>query len=224
MSTRILIAEDDIAIARALRDSFRASGFLVSVVHDGTLVLGALQQHRYNLLLLDLMLPGLDGVEVCREIRQARITVPILMLTARDSLRSRVEGLDAGADDYLTKPFETAELMARVRALLRRHHVVKSNEIEISDLYINVVHKVVRRGGREVVLTPKEFDLLSALAQDAGAVLSKETISERVWQEEYTSHNTVEVHMKNLRRKLEGEGQRKLIHTVHGVGYTLRPQ
>lgn len=222
MGARILIAEDDVAIARAVRDSLVQVGFAANVVRDGNKVLPALRAYNFGLLLLDLMLPGLDGVEVCREIRRARLSVPVLMLTARDSLKDRVMGLDAGADDYLTKPFEMPELLARVRALLRRHNVVKSAEIMVGDLYVNTVQRVVRRAGREVLLTPREFSLLEALVQNAGAILSKETITERVWMDEFTSANTVEVHVKNLRRKIEAHGETKLIQTVHGMGYTLR--
>ena len=222
MSVRILVAEDDVAIARALRDTLEDAGFAVNVVRDGNKVLPALTTWTFGLLLLDLMLPGLDGIEVCRQVRRARLNVPVLMLTARDSLKERVAGLDSGADDYLTKPFEVPELLARVRALLRRHHVVKSAEIQVADLYVNTLQKVVRRGDREVMLTPREFSLLEALIQNAGAILSKETISERVWMDEFASPNTVEVHVKNLRRKLEARGEPKLIQTVHGMGYTLR--
>lgn len=222
MNARILVAEDDIAIAKAVRDALTDSGFAVNVVRDGTKVLPALTSYNFTLLLLDLMLPGMHGVEVCREIRKSKISIPILMLTAKDSLMDRVSGLDAGADDYLTKPFEKLELMARVRALLRRHHAVKSSEIHVADLYLNTNSKIVRRGGREVLLTPREFSLLEALAQNAGSVLSKETISERVWLDSYTSPNTVEVHVKNLRRKIDGHGEERLIQTVHGMGYTLR--
>ena len=222
MNARILLAEDDVAIARALRDGLVAAGFGVTVIRDGTLVLSALMGNNYSLLLLDLMLPGLDGVEVCREIRRTRLDTPVLMLTAKDTLRDRVTGLDAGADDYLTKPFEFPELLARIRALLRRHHVVKAAEIRVGDLYMNTKQRVVKRGDREVMLTPREYDLLEALAQNTGAILSKEAISERVWLDGLTSPNTVEVHMKNLRRKLEARGESKLIQTVHGMGYTLR--
>jgi len=222
MNARVLLAEDDVAIARAIRDGLTAAGFQVLVVGDGTRVLPAVMANSFSLLLLDLMLPGLDGVEVCRELRRARYDIPVLMLTARDSLRDRVTGLDAGADDYLVKPFEFPELMARVRALLRRHNLVKAAEIRVGDLYMNTVQRVVKRGDREVMLTPREFDLLEALAQNTGAILSKESISERVWLDGLTSPNTVEVHMKNLRRKLEARGESKLIQTVHGMGYTLR--
>lgn len=222
MNARVLLAEDDVAIARAIRDGLTAAGFQVLVVGDGTRVLPAVMANSFSLLLLDLMLPGLDGVEVCRELRRSRYDIPVLMLTARDSLRDRVTGLDAGADDYLVKPFEFPELLARVRALLRRHNLVKAAEIRVGDLYINTVQRVVKRGEREVMLTPREFDLLEALAQNTGAILSKESISERVWLDGLTSPNTVEVHVKNLRRKLEARGEPKLIQTVHGMGYTLR--
>ena len=222
MNARLLLAEDDVAIARAIRDGLTAAGFQVMVVSDGTRVLPAVTANSFGLLLLDLMLPGLDGVEVCRELRRSRYDIPVLMLTARDSLRDRVTGLDAGADDYLVKPFEFPELLARVRALLRRHNLVKAAEIRVGDLYMNTVQRVVKRGQREVMLTPREFELLEALAQNTGAILSKESISERVWLDGLTSPNTVEVHMKNLRRKLEVRGESKLIQTVHGMGYTLR--
>lgn len=218
----LLLAEDDSAIGKAIKDGLETAGFKVSWVKNGSEVLPMIEQNSYNLLILDLMLPGLDGMEVCVEIRRHRQSLPILMVTARDAVADRVDGLNSGADDYMTKPFEFPELLARVRALLRRHHVIKTSVIEIGDLVIDTTQKTVKRGAREILLTPREFTLLEALAQNAGAVLSKEEIAMKVWEDEFTSSNTVEVHVKNLRRKLDDEGESKLIHTLHGMGYSLR--
>lgn len=219
---QLLLAEDDSAIGKAIKDGLETAGFKVTWVKNGSEVLPMIEQNSYNLLILDLMLPGLDGMEVCVEIRRHRQALPILMVTARDAVADRVDGLNSGADDYMTKPFEFPELLARVRALLRRHHVIKTSVIEIGDLVIDTTQKTVKRGTREILLTPREFTLLEALAQNAGAVLSKEEIAMKVWEDEFTSSNTVEVHVKNLRRKLDDEGETKLIHTLHGMGYSLR--
>lgn len=218
----LLLAEDDSAIGKAIKDGLETAGFKVTWVKNGSEVLPMIEQNSYSLLILDLMLPGLDGMEVCVEIRRHRQALPILMVTARDAVADRVDGLNSGADDYMTKPFEFPELLARVRALLRRHHVIKTSVIEIGDLVIDTTQKTVKRGTREILLTPREFTLLEALAQNAGAVLSKEEIAMKVWEDEFTSSNTVEVHVKNLRRKLDDEGETKLIHTLHGMGYSLR--
>lgn len=219
---QLLLAEDDSAIGKAIKDGLETAGFKVTWVKNGSEVLPMIEQNSYSLLILDLMLPGLDGMEVCVEIRRHRQALPILMVTARDAVADRVDGLNSGADDYMTKPFEFPELLARVRALLRRHHVIKTSVIEIGDLVIDTTQKTVKRGTREILLTPREFTLLEALAQNAGAVLSKEEIAMKVWEDEFTSSNTVEVHVKNLRRKLDDEGETKLIHTLHGMGYSLR--
>lgn len=218
----LLLAEDDSAIGKAIKDGLETAGFKVTWVKDGTAVLPLIEQAPFNLLILDLMLPGLDGMEVCLEIRRHRQSLPILMVTARDAVADRVDGLNSGADDYMTKPFEFPELLARVKALLRRHHVIKTSVIEVGELVIDTTQKTVRRGSRDILLTPREFTLLESLAQNAGAVLSKEEIALKVWEDEFTSSNTVEVHVKNLRRKLEDEGETKLIHTLHGMGYSLR--
>ncbi len=221
---RLLLAEDDSAIGRAMKEGLETAGFRVTLIKDGSEVMPELDRQAYSLLILDLMLPKLDGIEVCREIRRSRHSVPILMVTARDAVADRVDGLNSGADDYMTKPFEFPELLARVKALLRRQNLVRGAVIEVGDLVIDSTQKTVRRGSREILLTPREFTLLEALAQNTGAVLSKEDIAHRVWEDEYTSSNTVEVHVKNLRRKLEEEGEAKLIQTMHGMGYSLRPQ
>lgn len=221
---KVLIAEDNVAIAKTIREGLEASGFTVQIVRDGARVVAAARAIRYSIILLDIMLPSVDGIEICRQLRQERINTPIIMLTARDGLKDRVAGLDSGADDYLSKPFEFDELLARMRALLRRESAIKSTEISIHDLYINTAKSIVRRGEREIILTPKEYSLLVALAQNAGSVLSKEVILERVWFDDFGQSNTVEVHVKNLRKKVDIEESDKLIHTIHGVGYSLRAQ
>ena len=219
---KILVAEDNVSIAKAIREGLEASGYTVQIIRDGARVVAAAKAVKFSAILLDIMLPSMNGFDVCRELRQDRITTPIIMLTARDSLTDRVTGLDAGADDYLAKPFEFPELLARIRSLLRRESSIKSTELRLHDLYINTVRSVVRRGDREIILTPKEYSLLVALAQNAGSVLSKDVILERVWFDDFGQSNTVEVHVKNLRKKVDGEAEIKLIQTIHGIGYCLR--
>jgi len=176
----------------------------------------------YGLVVLDLMLPKLDGFEVCSQLRRNRSTVPILMLTARDEIDDRVRGLDVGADDYLPKPFDVRELQARVRALLRRDKVLKTGVLTIDDLEIDSSAKTVRRGGKEVHLTPREFSLLEALTRNVGRTLTREMILDSVWNNEEALENTVNFHVTSLRKKIDTEGATKLIHTVHGFGYVLR--
>jgi DNA-binding response OmpR family regulator len=168
------------------------------------------------------MLPGMDGLTVCRKLREARVNTPILMLTARDAVRQRVNGLEEGADDYLCKPFEYDELLARIRALLRRENSIKRGRLEIADLVVDSAAHVATRNGRELALSAREYTLLEALAAHSGQILSREVIQERVWLDEDSTSNTVDVTIKNLRKKVDPPGAAKLIHTVYGVGYVLR--
>lgn len=219
---KILVAEDDPEIGAALRQGLEQAGYIVHVSRDGSRIVNLVKKVPFSLLILDVMLPGLNGFEVCRQLRTARINVPVLMLTARDTLDDRVNGLDAGADDYLVKPFQFPELLARIRSLQRRDKSVKSTIIRIDDLVIDTARRTVLRGERSVQLTQREFSLLEALALNEGNVLSKETIVERVWFEDQSQSNTVEVHVKNLRKKIDFEEKTKLIQTVYGLGYSLR--
>ncbi|HEX5323048.1 MAG TPA: response regulator transcription factor, partial [Capsulimonadaceae bacterium] len=170
----------------------------------------------------DVMLPGMDGFRICEELRERGVASPILMLTARDAVRDRVHGLQIGADDYLPKPFDFAELVARVQALLRRDRLHKTRQIKIADLEIDTRARRVMRGGQEVALTPREYALLEALASHEAQVLTREVIQERVWLDEESSSNTVDVYIGSLRKKIDAGHEVKLIQTVHGVGYTLK--
>jgi two-component system copper resistance phosphate regulon response regulator CusR len=219
---RILVVEDETAIAAVVKRGLEEARFAVDVAADGETGLQMALQHDYALLVLDLMLPRRDGLSVCKELRARRRTTPILMLTARDAVPDRVRGLELGADDYLPKPFDFSELIARVRALLRRDKIHKSVVIRIADLEIDTATTVVHRAGEAVQLTRREYTLLEALALNEGRVLAREMIQERVWRDEESYSNTVDVHIATLRKKIDAGHAVKLIHTVHGLGYTLR--
>ncbi len=219
---RILLVEDEAPIAEVVKQGLEQAGYDVDIAPDGRAALACVDEKRYSLLVLDVMLPLLDGWGVCTTLRQARNPVPILMLTARDSVQDRVRGLELGADDYLPKPFDFSELLARVRALLRRDRVHKSAIIQVGDLEIDTAQRLARRGGAEITLTPREYALLEALAGHEGQVLTREVIQERVWLDEDSLSNTVDVYVGLLRRKIDAGHDTKLIQTVHGVGYVLR--
>jgi DNA-binding response OmpR family regulator len=219
---KILLIEDDEVIAERVKAGLEKARYAVEVAPDGETGLEMAQSNPYALLILDLMLPRRDGWSVCETLRRGRDTVPILMLTARDGVEERVRGLEVGADDYLPKPFDFNELLARVRALLRRDKLHKSRMIRIADLEIDTSARRVRRGGRDITLTPHEFSLLEALAANEGRTLTREVIQERVWGDEESYSNTVSFHIAVLRKKIDAEYAVKLIHTVHGVGYVLR--
>lgn len=219
---RVLLVEDEEPIANVIRRGLEEHRFHVTIVHSGTEGLRLACAEEFSLVILDLMLPGMDGWAVCSELRRRRIRTPILMLTARDAVEDRVKGLDLGADDYLPKPFAFTELLARVRALIRRERVHKGSIIRVDDLEIDTAAGVARRGGRELHLTRREFTLLESLAANEGRVLSREVILERVWMDSEAFSNTVDVHIGTLRKKLDAGDAPRLIHTVHGLGYTLR--
>jgi len=222
-SARVLVVEDDEAIADVLRRSLRAEGHEVRSAVDGVEALTEASQFVPDLVILDLGLPRLDGVEVCRRLR-AEGDVPILILTARTDTEDRVEGLDSGADDYLVKPFERQELLARIRALLRRRPPRGSASLVVGDLMLNPDSREVRRGEREIELTNREFELLEYLAQNQKLVVSRERLLEEVWGYDPTDEtNTIDVFISNLRRKLEAGGEERLLHTKRGAGYVLRP-
>jgi len=216
------LIEDDETIASLIREGLEESRFAVEVAADGETGLRKAQRGAYDIVILDLMLPGRDGWSVCRSLRSARNTTPILMLTARDAVQDRVQGLEAGADDYLPKPFDFSELLARVRSLVRRDKVHKGRVIQIADLEIDTGEGKVRRGGEDIHLTPREYRLLEALAVNEGRVLSREMIQDRVWMDDESYSNTVDVHITFLRKKIDAGRDVKLIHTVHRAGYTLR--
>lgn len=219
---RALLVEDDKEIATQIAATLQKERLDVHIADNGEDGLDEALSRSYGLVVLDVMLPKMDGWEVCDEIRQAGITTPILMLTARDSIDDRVKGLEGGADDYLPKPFDARELTARVRALLRRDAVHRTGKIEIDDLTIDTNAKTVERDGIPIRLTPREYSLLVALARNEGRILTREVILEDVWNNEESLDNTVNFHITSLRRKIDVVSDRKLIHTVHGFGYTLR--
>jgi DNA-binding response OmpR family regulator len=222
-SPRVLVVEDDGEIADVLRRSLAMDGYEVRLTPDGEGALDCAGDFAPDAVVLDLGLPGIDGVEVCRSLR-AEGDVPILMLTARDALDARVEGLDSGADDYLVKPFERAELLARLRALLRRRPPRGSAFLVAGDLRLNPDTRDVVRGEREIELTAREFELLEHLLRNERLVVSRERLLEEVWDYgPYAETNTVDVFISNLRRKLEAGGEPRVLHTVRGSGYVLRP-
>ena len=219
---RVLVVEDDEEIAQVLQRSLRLDGYEVRLAADGEAALDAATAYRPDLVILDLGLPRLDGMEVARRLRSVD-DVPILMLTARDALDSRVEGLDAGADDYLIKPFERQELLARLRALLRRRPPRGSASLVVADLSLNPDSHEVHRGERTVELTQREFELLEYLMRNERIVVPRQRLLEEVWgYDPFATTNTIEVFVSNLRRKLEAGGEPRLLHTIRGAGYVLR--
>jgi len=224
MGGRILVVEDDEEIVDVLRRSLRAEGYEVRATADGVEALDLAAGYMPDLVVLDLGLPRLDGVEVCRRLR-AEGDVPILILTARAETEDRVSGLDSGADDYLAKPFERVELLARIRALLRRRPPRGVASLQVADLMLNPDTREVRRGERELELTNREFELLEHLMRNERLVVSRERLLDEVWgYDPMAATNTVDVFISNLRRKLEADGEKRLLHTKRGAGYVLRAQ
>lgn len=220
---RVLVVEDDQEIAEALQRSLRMEGYDVRVATDGVLALDEARAFVPDLVILDLGLPRLDGTEVARRLREGGDEVPILILTARDALDSRVEGLDLGADDYLVKPFERRELLARMRALLRRRPPRGMAPLKVGDLVLNPDTHEVLRGTRSVDLTQREFELLEYLMRNERLVVSRQKLLDEVWgYDPFSITNTIEVFVSNLRRKLEADGEPRLLHTVRGAGYVFR--
>jgi two-component system, OmpR family, response regulator MprA len=221
-NARVLVVEDDVEIGGALRRSLALEGYDVELAGDGVAALEEADVFEPDAVVLDLGLPRLDGVEVCRRLR-ARGDVPILMLTARDAVDSRVAGLDSGADDYLVKPFERTELLARVRALLRRRPPRGAASLVVGDLRLNPDRHEAFRAERLLDLTSREFELLEHLMRNERLVVSREALLEEVWgYAPFSETNTVDVFVSNLRRKLESGGEARMLHTVRGAGYVLR--
>ena len=221
--TRVLVVEDDEDIAQVLQRSLRLEGYEVRIAGDGESALTTYPEFAPDLMVLDLGLPKLDGVDVAKRLREGGEDLPILMLTARDALESRVDGLDAGADDYLVKPFERQELLARLRALLRRRPPRGMAPLTVGDLRLNPDTHEVFRGDRRVDLTQREFELLEYLMRNERLVISRQRLLDEVWgYDPFSITNTIEVFVSNLRRKLEAGGEPRLLHTVRGAGYVLR--
>src|ERR687885_2170408 len=223
---RLLVAEDDLKLARALDTGLRRAGYGVDVAHDGDAALLNARVYEYDAVVLDVMLPARDGFDVCRALREESRWTPVLLLTARDQVADRIHGLDAGADDYLVKPFDFGELLARIRALTRRGPSPRPPALEVGDLRVDPATRSVTRGGTDVELTAREFGVLEHMARRPGQVVSRTELLEHVWDENfYGSTNVVDVYVGYLRAKLERPfGGRGLIHTVRGAGYRLEPE
>ncbi len=221
---RILVVEDEAKIARFLAKGLREEGYAVDIASDGEEAMASATATTYDLILLDLMLPKLDGTSVCRQLRERSMPVSILVLTAKDSVKDRVMGLDAGADDYLVKPFEFDELLARMRALLRRPSAIVPNHLRVEDLVLDLVSHRAERNGSIVDLTTKEFQLLEYLMRNKGRVVTRRDVREKAWGFEPNGEpesNIVEVYISYLREKIDGGHVKQLIRTVRGAGYTI---
>jgi len=222
---RVLVVEDEPNIADFIRRGLIFQKFEVDVAHTGAAALESARDRMPDIVILDLMLPDMDGVDVCQRLRAAD-DVPIIMLTARDAVTDKVEGLEAGADDYMTKPFEFAELLARINAALRRRARARDGGAEVlrvGDLVVKPASREVIRGNREITLTAREFELLEYLARHAGQVVNKETLFEKVWGYDFdVESDAIKVYVSYLRKKLNAEGEPDLIHAIRGVGYVLK--
>jgi len=222
MKERILIIEDDEAIQRILKRALTYEGYVVDAALDGETGLRLFRESRPDLVVLDWMLPGVDGLEVCQRLRTVS-RVPILMLTAKDTVQDRVQGLDAGADDYIVKPFQVEEFLARVRALLRRTEADRTPVLTFADLELDTRTRQARRGQRVIPLTAREYDLLELFMRHPRQVLTREMIFDRIWGYDFSGEsNVLDVYIRYLRQKLEAEGEPRLIHTLRSVGYVLR--
>lgn len=222
---RILIVEDEIPMAKNLKEVLEKSGYSVTLAHDGEDGLDKANSEEFDLLILDVMLPKMDGLALLKRLRKKKNRTPVLMLTARSSTDDKVKGLDEGADDYLSKPFAIPELLARIRTLLRRQSdVTDGADLKIANLRIDVKAKKAFRGRKEIILTPKEFSLLEFLFYNKDVVVTRTAIAEHVWGDNFdifTMSNFVDVHVKNVRKKIDKDFTPKLIHTRHGLGYVL---
>jgi DNA-binding response OmpR family regulator len=224
-TTHLLVVEDDRKLARALARGLESDGYDVDVAHTGEEALSQVDRRVYDAVLLDVMLPGMDGFAVCEELRRRPFWLPVLMLTARAEVADRIRGLDAGADDYLVKPFDFGELLARVRALVRRAPAERGAMVEAGELRLDAGARTVTRAGSEVELTAREFQVLDLLARNAGRVVSRQQLLEEVWDEDVDgSANVVDVYIGYLRKKLEDPSGPQLIRTVRGVGFMLEPE
>ena len=220
---RILVVEDEHKLAAVVRRGLEEHGYAVDVAYDGNDALAMAEVEPYDLIVLDIMLPGIDGITVCQRLRAARKNMPVLMLTARDTVDDRVAGLDSGADDYLVKPFAFRELLARVRALLRRDGFSRDPVLSVGDLEVDTVSHEVRRGGRSIDLTSKEYAMLEYFMRNPNRVLTRTQIAEHVWDYDFMSmSNVIDVYVRYLRRKLGDDHEPRLFRTVRGTGYQLR--
>lgn len=220
---RILVAEDERDINRLIKKRLKAENYNVDSCYNGREVFEYLECAEYDGIILDIMMPEMDGIQVLKKLRSVGSHIPILLLTARDSVQDRVNGLDAGADDYLVKPFAFEELLARVRVMLRKPAAIKSNIYTVGDLEVNVETRKVVRAEKEILLSSKEFSLLRYMVQNEGIVLSREKLEQHIWNYDYSGgSNVIDVYIRYLRKKIDEGHEKKLIHTVRGAGYVLR--
>jgi DNA-binding response OmpR family regulator len=219
---RVLIVEDDVGIAEFLRQGLSENGCIVDVAEDGKAGFDYAQATAYELLIIDIQLPKMDGLSLLRHLRSCGVMAPVLLLTARGDVQDRVKGLDAGADDYLVKPFDFSELLARIRALSRRPPLQHDSVLQVGDLELDPIQRIVKRGNRNINLSPKEFSLLKYLMRHPNQVLSRTQIAQHVWSFDfYSDFKVIDVYIGYLRRKIEPEGTPRLIKTVRGVGYCI---
>jgi len=224
---QILVIEDDLLIRETVEYSLKGAGFTVATAENGVQGLEEMSEHTPDLVLLDLLLPGMDGFEICKKIRESDENVPIIMITALEDQRSKLKGFSVGADDYITKPFSIEELVARIRANLKRtlKKTTESSVIEIGDLTLDVVKHTIEVGGKEVKLRLKEFQLLTVLASGPGVLFTRQDLAERVWGYEfYASSRTIDVHIRRIRNKIEEHSRFSYIQTVHGLGYKFQAE
>jgi DNA-binding response OmpR family regulator len=222
---RILVVEDELKVANALKEGLEDERYEAVIAHTGEDAFFRINTEQFDVILLDVMLPGRDGLQILTSIRKHGVNTPVLLLTARDSLEDRVAGLNSGADDYLVKPFAFAELVARIRALLRRGRTTETLRLSVGDLDMDLVTRKVLRGGRSVELTTREFELLEYLLRHQGQVVLRDTLAREVWKETTRGtplNNVIDVHIARLRRKVDLDQPVKLIHTIRGVGFMLR--
>ena len=219
---RVLIAEDDPGVQRFVAKGLKEQAYAVDAVATGPEALEQAEINSYDIIILDVMLPGLSGFEVCRRLREAGLKIPVLMLTARDAVEDRIAGLDHGADDYLTKPFEFRELLARLRALLRRPSELKPAQLSVANLTLDTAAQVATRDDRRISLTHKEYSLLEYLVRNTGRIVGRAEIAEHVWDEHFDPFsNLIEVYVNRLRRKIDAPKETPLLHTKRGAGYML---
>jgi two-component system copper resistance phosphate regulon response regulator CusR len=222
---RILVVEDEVKVANALKEGLEDERYNVVIAHTGEDAFFRINTEQFDVILLDVMLPGRDGLQILTSIRKHGVDTPVLLLTARDTLEDRVAGLNSGADDYLVKPFAFAELLARIRALLRRGRTADALRLGVGDLDMDLVTRKITRGGRTVELTTREFELLEYLLRHQGQVVLRDTLAREVWKETTRGtplNNVIDVHIARLRRKVDLDQAIKLIHTIRGVGFMLR--
>ncbi|MCI8966050.1 MAG: response regulator transcription factor [Lachnospiraceae bacterium] len=220
---RILVVEDERDMNRLIQKTLKKEGYSVDCCFDGEEALVCLMGAAYDAVLLDVMMPKLDGYRLLGQIREKDMDTPVLLLTAKDSVADRVKGLDLGADDYLVKPFAFDELLARIRVMTRRRTGSRRNQISVADLTVDIERRSVCRGGKEIALLPKEFSILEYMVRNQGIVLSREQLENQIWNYEYSGNsNNIDVYMSKLRKKIDGEGMCRLLHTIRGVGWVLR--